>query len=239
MNPEKIDYEALKKQGFLRSKDDQYFTLRTRATSGNYKAAQFKKLSEIADKYGKGFVHLTVRQGTEIPFIKYEDIKAVESEIKSADIEPGTSGARLRAITSCPGSNWCKRGLVDTFAIFDKLEKERGIKCSMDLPHKFKIAISGCPNKCTRAEAAEIGLHGQVDLSDPEKRRGYAVYIGGSGGKTPRIGYKLDKVYTEEEALSLVGKVVDFYKKNAKPRQKLALFVEEIGIELFLKKIGE
>ncbi|MDP8258116.1 MAG: hypothetical protein P9L90_01655 [Candidatus Aadella gelida] len=238
MTRQEIDYDALKKKGFLWSKHEGEFTLRTRMPAGNYASSHLSKLSEIAEKYGKGIVHLTVRQGIEIPYILYGKIDEVEKEMKKTGVLPGTSGPRLRATTTCPGNNWCKRGLVDTFSLFDKIEK-RGIVCAMDLPHKFKIAISGCPNACTRVQSSEIGIHGAVDLTHSERRIGYAVYLGGCGGKEPHMGFKLDKVYTEEEVLSLIVKVVEFYKNNAKPRQRLAMLIEETGKEVFLKAIGE
>lgn len=237
MSAEAIDYDALKKRGFLRSKEDGFFTLRTRMRAGNYYVAHLEKLAEISGRYGRGIAHLTVRQGMEIPFIRYEDIGAVEKELQQAGISTGTSGPRLRATTSCPGNNWCKRGLVNTFALFDRIE-DAGILCGLDLPHKFKIVISGCPNACTRVQSSEIGLHGAIDVSHPAKRSGYAVYLGGCGGRTPRIGFRLDKIHTEDEALLLIKRVVDFYKAHAKPRQRLALLIEEIGREAFLKAIG-
>ncbi|MFH1552371.1 MAG: hypothetical protein ABID83_01860 [Candidatus Omnitrophota bacterium] len=239
MGVENIDYEALKERGFLRGKQDGYLTLRTRMPAGNYRSVHLSKLSEIAKKYGKGTVHLTVRQGIEIPFIKREDSDSVEAELKASGVHPGATGARLRATTCCPGNNWCKRGLINTFDLFDRIEKEAGIGCGMDLPHKFKIAISGCPNTCTRAQVSDMGIHGEVDLAHPEKRIGYAVYLGGCGGRTPRVGFKLDRIFTKEEVLSLIGKVVEFYKRNAKSRQRLALLIEETGKENFIKIIDE
>ncbi|MBU4312638.1 MAG: hypothetical protein KJ706_07965 [Candidatus Omnitrophica bacterium] len=227
-----IDYDALKKRGFLRSKEDGVFTLRTRIASGNYTGEHLEAISRIAKKYGKGFTHLTVRQGIEIPFIRYEDIDAVEKEIKDVGILPGASGPRLRATTVCPGNNWCKRGIVNTFALFEKIENA-GILCGLDLPHKFKIVISGCPNTCTRAQSSEIGLHGAAD----GKTIGYAVYLGGCGGRFPRIGFKLDKIFTEDEAIDVIKKVITFYKTHAKPRQRLALLIEQIGKESFLNAI--
>lgn len=232
MDKQNIDYDALKKRGFLQSKEE-YFTLRTRMPSGNYSSSQLEKLSEISKKYSKGLVHITVRQGAEIPFIRFEDIDQIESQVKEVGISLGTSGPRLRAVTVCPGNNWCKRGLINTFSLFERLEKESGIYCGLDLPHKFKIAISGCPNCCTRAESSEIGIHGDVD-----KKTGYRVYLGGCGGKTPRIGFKLEKLFTEDEVLAGIEKVVSFFKDNAKPRQRLALLIEEIGQQEFLKQVN-
>ena len=231
-----IDYEALKKRGFLKSKHDDYFTLRTRMPCGNYNTEHLAKVAEIAKKYGKGISHLTTRQGIEVPYIKFEDIENVELLIKEAGIKPGTSGPRLRPTTACPGNNWCKRGLIDTFHLFNRIEAENKLECAMDLPHKFKISISGCPNKCTRPDASEIGIHG--DFDSVSKKSGYRLYLGGCGGRTPRLGFKLDKVYNENEVLAIIDKVVSFFKNHAKSRQRLALLIEEFGRNNFLKEIG-
>lgn len=233
-----IDYDALKKRGFLRQKQEGYFVLRTRMPHGVYHQEHLEKVIAVASKYARGFAHVTTRQGIEMPYVRYEDIDEVERELKSSGLEFGTSGPRLRTTTTCPGNNWCKSGLIDTFALYDRIEKELGIRCAMDLPHKFKIAISGCPNTCTRAQQTEIGLHGSVDISSPDKKTGYTVYLGGCGGKTPRMGFKLEKIYSEDDALKIIDRVVLFFKHNAKPRQRLALLIEEFGKENFLKEIG-
>lgn len=238
MMPENIDYENLKKRGFLRQKQDGFFLFRTRMSSGVYKKEQLDKISRIAQEFGCGFVHMTVRQGIEIPFIKFGDIPEVEAQLKAVGVANGTSGARLRATTVCPGNNWCKQGLINTFAFADRIENELGLKCGLELPHKFKIAISGCQNTCTRAQQSEIGIHGAVDILSVDKRIGYAVYLGGCGGKTPRSGFKLETVFSEDEALSLIKRVVNFYKEKAAPKQRLALLIEQTGKEPFLKEAG-
>ncbi len=234
MASENIDYERLKKAGFLRQRQDGFFILRTRMPStGAYTDIQLKKLADIAGKHAKGMLHATVRQGLEVPFIKYESISEIEKELASANIDLGTSGPRLRATTVCPGNNWCKQGLVNTFSLASRIEKEWGLKCSLDLPHKFKIAISGCPNTCTRPQASDIGIHGQLDSAT--KEAGYIVYIGGCGGRASKFGIKLEKVYTEDEVLHIIERVVKFYKDHAKPRQRLGALIEEFGKDNFLK----
>ena len=117
---EGIDYDALKKRGFLRQKQEGYFLLRARGATGNFTREQLLAFADISKKYGKGIVHVTTRQGLEIPFIRFEEIKDVERDIKSAGIQMGTSGPRMRTTTCCPGNNWCKSGLVNTFA-FDPI----------------------------------------------------------------------------------------------------------------------
>ncbi|MFA5039605.1 MAG: hypothetical protein WC732_08005 [Candidatus Omnitrophota bacterium] len=229
-NPE-IPYEALKQRGFLRQKQEGFFVLRTRMDSGIYTAFQLDAVQKIALKYARGMVHATTRQGLEVPFIRLEDIDSVERELKAAGVFPGASGPRLRAITVCPGNNWCKSGLVNTFNLAKRIESELGIGCGMELPHKFKIAIAGCPNACTRPQGSEIGIHGAA-------AGGYVVYLAGSGGRTPVAGFKLDRIYREDEVLALVKKVVSFFKEQARPRQRLAHLVSELGKEAFLNQLG-
>jgi len=238
MAEQNIDYDALKKRGFLKQKQDSFFLLRVKMPYGVFKTEHLEKLIEISRKYARGFFHTTTRQGVEIPFIKFDDIVKVEQELKAGHIETGTSGPRLRTTTCCPGNNWCKSGLINTFALYQHIEEDLNIKCGMDLPHKFKIAISGCPNGCTRPQVSEIGIHGQVDLTSPDKRIGYAVYIGGCSGRTPRMGFKLDKTFNDTEILEVIKKTVTFFKNNAKPRQRLGVLIEEIGKDNFLRQIG-
>jgi len=234
----KLDYDATKKRGFLRSRTEGIFTLRTRKIAGNYTGEQLTILGKIAKEYGRDILHMTTRQGIEIPFIPYEKISEIEAILSDHGINVGNSGPRLRATTSCPGNNWCKRGLVNTFEFSRRLEQEVGILTGMDLPHKFKIVVSGCPNACTRAQCSEIGLHGAVGLVDGQQKIGYVIYLGGRGGRDTRIGFKLDNIFSEDEALELIPKVVHFFKENAKPRQRLSNLIDEYGKDNFLSEIG-
>lgn len=230
-----IDYDALKRRGFLRQKQEGYFLLRLRVPCGNYSAAQLEQAAAMATKYGRGLAHATTRQGLEIPFIRHTDIDAVEQEARSAGLSTGTSGPRLRTTTCCPGNNWCKSGLIDTFALAEQLERA-GLVCATDMPHKFKITVSGCHNACTRAEAAEVGIHGAYDAAT--HAAGCTVYVAGCGGRTPRPGHRLPRLYTPAEAVEIARLTFVFHRAHARPRQRLALLVEEIGLDAFLARSG-
>jgi len=237
MNGKTIDYENLKKRGFIRQRQEGFFVLRTRMAFGTYNGKTLDVIKRIAEKYARGIAHATTRQGLEVPFIKLEDIPNVEKELAANSILTGTSGARVRTTTVCPGNNWCKSGLIDTFLLEKRIDVEAGVKCGADLPHKLKIAISGCPNGCTRPQFTDIGIHGKIDLSSADKRIGYALYIGGCGGKKPKEAYSPEKIYTEDEVVSLIEKIIKFYKEKGRARQRLGELIEESGREEFEKYI--
>jgi dissimilatory sulfite reductase (desulfoviridin) alpha/beta subunit len=152
-----IDYTALKKGGFMRQRQKNRFSLRLRVVGGQLDAVKLSKISEIADKFGHGYVHLTSRQGVEIPFVRFEDIGRVKDELASVGLSPGACGPRVRTVTACQGAEICPSGLIETSGLADELDARY---FGRELPHKFKIGITGCRNNCLKAEENDLGIKG-------------------------------------------------------------------------------
>ena len=91
----KIDYAALKKGGFMRQKQKGYFSLRIQVVGGNLTSENIRAVADVADKYGKGYVHMTSRQGVEIPFINFENIEEVRAALADGGVKPGVCGPRV------------------------------------------------------------------------------------------------------------------------------------------------
>ena len=68
------DYATLKAGGFMRQKQKDMFSMRLRVVGGTVTVQQLKAIAEAAEKFGHNYVHLTSRQGVEIPFIRLEEI---------------------------------------------------------------------------------------------------------------------------------------------------------------------
>ena len=112
----KVDYATLKKGGFMRQKQKNNFSLRLACVGGALTAENLKKIAEVAEKYGDGYVHLTSRQGVEIPFIKLDDIDDVTADLAKGGCRPGVCGPRVRTVTACQGNAVCPRRDVRTTA---------------------------------------------------------------------------------------------------------------------------
>ncbi len=152
-----VDYGALKKGGFMRQKQKDNFSMRLRVVAGRVTAEQLKAVYDIANRFGKGYVHLTARQGIEIPFIRLQDLDEVKKALVDGGLEQGACGARVRTVTACQGSAICPNGLIETQELADKLDARYFGK---DLPHKFKLGITGCKNNCLKAEENDLGIKG-------------------------------------------------------------------------------
>jgi dissimilatory sulfite reductase (desulfoviridin) alpha/beta subunit len=161
-----LDYAALKKGGFMRQIQKDQFSMRLKVIGGQLKAEQLQRISEVARKYGRGYVHLTSRQGVEVPFISVEDIEAVKKELAEGGVSVGVCGPRVRTITACQGKAVCPSAAIETTELAEELD---GRYFGKELPHKFKIGITGCKNNCLKAEENDLGIKGGIFPAWEEK----------------------------------------------------------------------
>ena len=162
----KTDYAALKKGGFMRQKQKDNFSLRLAVVGGTLTAENLKKIAEVAEKYGDGHVHLTSRQGVEIPFVKLQDIDDVKEALAQGGCEPGVCGPRVRTVTACQGNTVCPSGNIDTYHIAKELNDRY---FGRELPHKFKFGVTGCQNNCLKAEENDVGIKGATQVKWKEE----------------------------------------------------------------------
>ncbi|MBA3052298.1 4Fe-4S binding protein [bacterium] len=159
MKEKEFDLAALKKVGMIQQKQKEYFALRLRAVGGDYNSLQIKKIAEIADKYGRGELHLSTRQGIEIHNVHYSDLEKARMELETVEVYMGACGPRIRIIVACPGSVTCRWGIAETKSISKELDAKYFRE---DTPHKFKISVTGCPHNCAKATENDIGVMGAI-----------------------------------------------------------------------------
>lgn len=153
--------KRVKGMGFLRNKGTDRFNARIVTVGGRLTAAQLKCIAEAAEKYGDGSAVMTTRLSVEIPGVPYDQIDAFRSHIGQEGLATGGTGAKVRPVVSCKGST-CQYGLIDTFALAEEIHRRfYDGYASVSLPHKFKIAVGGCPNNCVKPDLNDIGVIGQ------------------------------------------------------------------------------
>ncbi|MBE0480005.1 MAG: 4Fe-4S binding protein [Dehalococcoidia bacterium] len=155
------DFEVLKSGGFIKQIQRDLFTVRLRCPGGRLTSAQLRKAAEIAERYGKGEVHNSVRQSIEIPYIHHRDFEAVSAELASINWSVASCGPRVRVPTACAGCTWNPNGLTDAQAL--ALEVDRRFFGIPTGHHKFKIAFAGCPIDCPKSRAMDLGFQGAVE----------------------------------------------------------------------------
>ncbi|MEG0307553.1 MAG: 4Fe-4S binding protein [Clostridium sp.] len=154
--------KRVKALGFLSNKGTDCFSGRIITVNGKITAAQNKCISEAAELYGNGVVTLTTRLTIECQGIPYDKIDDFRAYIAKENLVTGGTGSKVRPIVSCKGST-CQYGLIDTFGLSEEIhEKFFNGYSDVKLPHKFKIAVGGCPNNCVKPNLNDLGIIGQM-----------------------------------------------------------------------------
>lgn len=145
------------------------FNVRVITRNGKITSEEQRKIAEAAELYGSGEVTMTTRLTLEIQGVPYANLDALMTYLNEAGLETGGTGSKVRPIVSCKGTT-CQYGLADTFELSQKLHDLFYIGYhNVVLPHKFKLAVGGCPNNCVKPDLNDLGIVGQripeVDLS--------------------------------------------------------------------------
>ncbi|MGM9642348.1 MAG: 4Fe-4S binding protein [Eubacteriales bacterium] len=168
------DIARVKALGCLQDKRfDDIFNVRVITRNGKITSDEHRAIAEAADIFGSGEATMTTRLTIEIQGVKYDNIQPLIEFLAERGLETGGTGALVRPVVSCKGTT-CKFGLIDTYDLSDKIHERfykgyHGVK----LPHKFKIAVGGCPNNCVKPDLNDLGIIGQlIPVHDIEKCRG-------------------------------------------------------------------
>ncbi|QGN55275.1 nitrite reductase large subunit NirB [Novosphingobium sp. Gsoil 351] len=181
---------------------------------------ELRAIADVVEKFNAPMVKVTGGQRLDIFGIKKEDLPAVWADLNAAGMVSGHAyGKALRTVKTCVGSEWCRFGTQDSTGLGVKIERATW---GSWMPHKFKIAVSGCPRNCAEATIKDFGII-CVDS-------GYELHVGGNGGIKVRVTDLLCKVATEAEAMLHCAAFVQLYREEAWYLERTAPWIERVGL---------
>jgi nitrite reductase (NADH) large subunit len=190
---------------------------------------ELRAIADVVEKYDAPMVKVTGGQRLDIFGIKKEDLPAVWADLNAAGMVSGHAyGKSLRTVKTCVGSEWCRFGTQDSTGLGVKAER---MTWGSWMPHKFKIAVSGCPRNCAEATIKDFGI---VCVDS-----GYELHVGGNGGIHVRATDFLCKVATEQEALDYCAAFTQLYREEARYLERTAPWIERVGVEYVKQRIVE
>ncbi len=174
--PSAEDIARVKGLGFLMDKrTGNTFNARVLTRNGKITTAESRAIADAADRFGSGEIAMTSRLCIEVQSIAYENIDPFIAFLAEHGMEVGGTGPKVCPVVSCKGTT-CQYGLIDAFALSSAIHETfyKGWH-DVKLPHKFKIAVGGCPNNCVKPNLNDLGIIGaRVPAYDMDKCRGCA-----------------------------------------------------------------
>jgi len=190
---------------------------------------ELRAIADVVEKFNAPMVKVTGGQRLDIFGIKKEDLPAVWADLNAAGMVSGHAyGKSLRTVKTCVGSEWCRFGTQDSTGLGVKIER---MTWGSWMPHKFKIAVSGCPRNCAEATIKDFGI---VCVDS-----GYELHVGGNGGIKVRATDFLCKVTTEEEAMHYCAAFIQLYREEARYLERTAPWIERVGVVYLRERIAD
>ena len=205
-------------KGAILQRDKETYAIVPRTPVGLVKPEQLERIVKVVRKYEIPIIKITSGQRFALVGMKKEDVDDIWKEL-GMDIGKATELC-LHYVQACPGTAVCKYGVQDSLGVGMDIEK---FFSGMDLPAKVKIGVSGCPFCCAESFVRDIGLFG--------KKNGWTFIVGGSSARRPRIGDLMAENLSKEEVIDLTKRSLEYYGDKAKKRERMARFVDRIGIE--------
>ncbi|MCG8617411.1 MAG: NAD(P)/FAD-dependent oxidoreductase [Desulfobacterales bacterium] len=210
----------LGEKGAIPQNDNETYAIAPHIPCGVVTPELLRKIADVSEKYNAKAIKITGATRMAIVGLKEEDIDGAWEDLS---LDKGAAvGLCVRSVRTCPGTTFCKLGKQDALGIGMELDKRYH---ALELPGKFKMAVSGCKLSCSESWVRDIGLIGL-----PE---GWTVVIGGNVGMTPRIAQEVIKELNDDQVIDACEKIIDCYKENAKKGERLGKTIERIGLDPF------
>ena len=212
-------------KGVVLQRDKKTYAIVPHLPLGLITPDQLRKIADVADKYKPATLKITSAARIAIIGIKEEDIDQAWADL--GDMQPGAAtGLCVRSVKACPGNTVCRLGQQDAIGLGTELDRRYH---GYQLPNKFKMGVSGCPNQCGESSVKDLGFIG--------KAKGWTVVVGGNAASRPRIGEVLTEGLTTEEALQVSENILRYFAKNGKKGERLGRFIDRMGFDTFKEAI--
>ena len=225
---------------FLRTPTPGHFMLRVRIPNGQTFSYQIKVLAQIAQGFGNGVIDVTTRQQVQIRHLKIENIPEVFELLEMSGLNSAQTGQdNVRNIMGCPVAGIHPKEVLNAspqvLALTEHILENREFS---NLPRKFNVAITGCPDNCVHAETQDLALVPASKDVKGEPVLGFNVLAGGklgSGGY--RIASSLNVFVTPEQAKEVCRAVIlifrDHGSRENRSQNRLAFLLDEWGEDRF------
>jgi nitrite reductase (NADH) large subunit len=198
---------------------DGTFSVVPQMRGGVTTADQLRRIADVADKYSVPMVKLTGGQRIDLLGIKKEDLPGVWADL---DMPSGYAyGKSFRTVKTCVGQEFCRFGTGDSTKLGVEIETRMQ---GMESPAKMKLAVSGCPRNCAESLCKDVGI---VAIEGGR----WEIYVGGAAGAHIRKGDLLCTVDTADEAKTITGRFLQYYRESASWLERTYAWVPRVGIE--------
>jgi sulfite reductase beta subunit-like hemoprotein len=229
------------RRGIYSQRQSGVHMIRTKVPGGLLTSKQMRQLAAISAQYAAGKGHLTTRQNMQYHFVPLRQVPDVLHAL--ADVRMTTREAcynTVRNVTACPlaGLHPDEPFDVQPYArrlAFAFLHQEM----TDNLPRKFKVAFSGCPDDCMATAINDVGLRAVIR----DGVHGFRMTVAGGLGPLPTEARLLHEFIPAGDVVRHVEAVIRIFSRHGnrsnKNKARLKFVLRERGFNWLRDAIAE
>ena len=215
--------------------------LRVAIAYGMLRSDQLRCLAEVADRFDRGYGHLTTRQNMQLNWIEVDQVPAALAMLAEVGLHGiQTSGNCLRNITSDAFAGIAPEEILDPRPYAELLRQWSTFHPELSfLPRKFKVAITGTPEDRALAQVHDLAF----EVVDAQPEAVFRVRVGGGLGRTPVLGPVVRERLSWRHMLAYTHAIMRVYnelgRRDNLNKARIKILVRTAGIEAFRAMVEE
>jgi sulfite reductase (ferredoxin) len=200
----------------------EFFMMRIGLPNGLLTSHQLRVIGELTKKYARNLSDITTRQNIQLHWLTIDGLVDVVDALTEIGLSPkGACGDVVRNVTGCPLAGLHGHELLDASPL--ALEVARKLTANpefFNLPRKFKISITGCPEWCSYPEINDVALTAiERTKADGTNEIGYTLRVGGGLSTEPHIAERIPAFIPQDKAYDVVEAVVRIFREQTVLRE--------------------
>jgi sulfite reductase beta subunit-like hemoprotein len=242
-----ISSEAWRKfrlvRGTYGQRQDDVQMLRVKIPQGVLSAEQVEALANVADRYSRGFAHVTTRQNVQFHFLQLHDVEAAMRLLADAGLTTREAcGNSVRNITACPYAGVSMDEVFDVTPYAEALTRYLlRHPLAAVLPRKFKIAFEGCAEDHAFAAINDLGWVARLEVHSGRLTRGFRLLAGGGTSILPTTATVLFDFVPAGEMLNVAEAIIRVYHRlgdhEHRQRNRMKFLIKRIGWERWREEV--
>jgi len=220
--------------------------LRVKIPQGILEAPQLEALADVADRWSRGFGHITTRQNLQFHFMKLHDVEPAMRRLAEAGLTTREAcGNSVRNITGCPYAGVAADELFDVTPYAEALTRFLlRHPLASTLPRKFKIAFEGCGGEDhAYTTINDIGWRARLRGGNGQAQRGFRVTVAGGTAILCNSGHLLFDFLPAGEILEVAEAILRVFHRlgdyKHKQRNRMKFLIRAIGWEAWRAEFDE
>ena len=202
-------------------KATEYFMMRIGLPNGLLTSAQLRVIADLTKKYARNLADITTRQNIQLHWLTIESLPEIVDALTAVGLSPkGACGDVVRNVTGCPLAGLHSHELIDASPLAVEIAQKLTANPEFyNLPRKFKISVTGCPEWCSYPEINDVALTAIKRTVAGKDEIGYTLRVGGGLSTEPHLAVRIPAFIRQEQAYAVVHATAEIFREQQELRE--------------------